>query len=430
MWTVIVDSTALVADFKFRSVPMSGLIERVRAGKLRLVVPEIVVREAVARYGRFVEEASAEAGKLVGRLGRLGLDIPVPSLDRVVERNRYEAWLRGQLNDLGAVVPEPEETPHLDVVDRALAGRAPFSGDGKRGYRDALIWETVLAVARRAFVVLLSANSSDFAESNDEVSLVAPALRADLFRIGEADDRVLVCRSPAAVVQHLFVRDEQLLASLQARGGVDPAGLVVMLDPVLPIEPHRDLGLPAEAQLIGVTDFEAVERDEYAEPAVEVLNAFHGDSDLAYIHLRLPVLGRVAFTVPDDDAVDLREGVLCSFELDPGMADGIRFGSALRELLVLGIASFDTNARRFVGFTPTRLSARSASLRPCKAHLLGLRVGDAVEHVTFGRGRVVAVEGEGTTTEAEIEFDGLGRRRLLLAHAPLDRADWPRSWPS
>ncbi|MBS1195891.1 MAG: helicase / ATP-dependent helicase PcrA, partial [Actinobacteria bacterium] len=48
-------------------------------------------------------------------------------------------------------------------------------------------------------------------------------------------------------------------------------------------------------------------------------------------------------------------------------------------------------------------------------------VGDRVRHRSWGVGRVVSLAGEGDHAEAMVEFEEAGRKRLLLAWAPLER---------
>ena len=49
----------------------------------------------------------------------------------------------------------------------------------------------------------------------------------------------------------------------------------------------------------------------------------------------------------------------------------------------------------------------------------GLAVGDRVRHPRFGRGRVMALDGEGARAQATVAFDDAGRKHLLLAYAGL-----------
>jgi DNA helicase-2/ATP-dependent DNA helicase PcrA len=54
---------------------------------------------------------------------------------------------------------------------------------------------------------------------------------------------------------------------------------------------------------------------------------------------------------------------------------------------------------------------------------LGLAAGDAVVHRQWGQGTVMAVSGQGERAMAEVDFPGIGRKRLLLRYAPLRRPD-------
>ncbi|MFL6105192.1 MAG: 3'-5' exonuclease, partial [Actinomycetes bacterium] len=52
---------------------------------------------------------------------------------------------------------------------------------------------------------------------------------------------------------------------------------------------------------------------------------------------------------------------------------------------------------------------------------LGLAPGDEVVHRQWGKGVVANVSGQGERAMAEVDFPGLGRKRLLLRYAPLTR---------
>ena len=48
--------------------------------------------------------------------------------------------------------------------------------------------------------------------------------------------------------------------------------------------------------------------------------------------------------------------------------------------------------------------------------------GDRVRHDKWGLGTVREIVGEGDRAEAEVMFDTQGKKRLLLAWAPLEKA--------
>ncbi len=86
---------------------------------------------------------------------------------------------------------------------------------------------------------------------------------------------------------------------------------------------------------------------------------------------------------------------------------------------------------RFLGEIPGQLVADAPERRrrpvleaaQPRAPLTGgpLRVGERVTHPSWGPGTVVALVGEGDRAEAAVHFDDAGRKRLLLAWAPLTR---------
>lgn len=52
-------------------------------------------------------------------------------------------------------------------------------------------------------------------------------------------------------------------------------------------------------------------------------------------------------------------------------------------------------------------------------HAAQFRVGDIVEHRNFGRGVIASTAGEREQREATVDFEGVGRKQLLLGYAPL-----------
>ena len=66
-------------------------------------------------------------------------------------------------------------------------------------------------------------------------------------------------------------------------------------------------------------------------------------------------------------------------------------------------------------------AARLAEATQRGALDLGLTPGDVVVHRQWGQGKVVSVSGQGERALADVDFPGLGRKRLLLRYAPLTR---------
>jgi len=65
--------------------------------------------------------------------------------------------------------------------------------------------------------------------------------------------------------------------------------------------------------------------------------------------------------------------------------------------------------------------AKQHAPEPSNSQELGLRVGDGVEHPSFGAGVIIDISGEGEKAEATINFTGSGTKHLSLAWAPLKK---------
>lgn len=119
-------------------------------------------------------------------------------VDRLCDQYRDDVvqWFE----EAGAVLSDPSVS-HSELVDRILAHRRPFTSDEK-GYRDALIWYSVLERADDEPVVLLTANTKDFASKPDNA--LAPELQDDLTARGLPKDRVTLLTSTGDLLNRVL----------------------------------------------------------------------------------------------------------------------------------------------------------------------------------------------------------------------------------
>lgn len=155
------------------------ILAAIRNGLAELLVPEVVVRELTTHYSEEVKRAQQDLRKVHRSLGRLRVDVDAGQLQQALEEitSDYEQWLRSHVTLHGRILPLPTVS-HDRLLTDTLKGRKPLSrGDG--GYRDALIWHSLLEVARESSgeIILLSENTKDFASTTGELS---PDLQADL----------------------------------------------------------------------------------------------------------------------------------------------------------------------------------------------------------------------------------------------------------
>ena len=161
-------------------------------GDWQVVVPGVVVDEAVRQYPARLRETLKETRRVIAAqrsdLQALGLPLPdPPNVDEDALIAGYEAELRATLSQAGCTVADPPTQTEL-VGSWAATRRSPFKEDAT-GTSDAFVWLTVLDQAQDDDVILVSANSHDFGDRDDPTRL-APALLQDLEERDIAVERV------------------------------------------------------------------------------------------------------------------------------------------------------------------------------------------------------------------------------------------------
>ncbi len=225
---VLFDTTVFGSDWLLEAPAASFVMHKARSGRLHLIVPDLVLREAAHVYRRHFgasqralrEAVRAQRRFPVGGDGQSLEDIDV-DLDPQVAADDYERRLREQLDAANAEVVALPDIDHHALVSRALSGDPPFDADGRTGYRDALIWHSVLeAVAEYGSLAFISANSGDFAASKKRPNELARRLQEDvasLRGVGCANPQVRLRSTPGEFVAQDCPIAEQSLVELRER---------------------------------------------------------------------------------------------------------------------------------------------------------------------------------------------------------------------
>src|SRR3954454_947193 len=147
---VVIDANLIIRrDWFLSGGAAEALLAASRRSRILMVVPEVVLLEVVAAHEAHEKKAVREVRKAVAELHKLRAPLGYETQRLEIEtfmRRRFEPWLRELLERHRVnVAPIPEISRQL--VHRAIQRRRPFDAEGKTGFRDALIWETVLAGA-------------------------------------------------------------------------------------------------------------------------------------------------------------------------------------------------------------------------------------------------------------------------------------------
>ena len=124
--------------------------------------------------------------------------------------------LSEEVKTMNAQIPDYADTSHADIVTRDLKRRKPFQQNGK-GYRDTLLWETIVRhyIAANALTLFVTQNVRDFCDTDD--SLHKELLRDVRSATKGAGDEVAISRDlPAFTDKYLvpYLTDQKDFALL------------------------------------------------------------------------------------------------------------------------------------------------------------------------------------------------------------------------
>jgi len=171
--TVIVDANLIVQrDWRIGRPWWSVLLGLCATNQIDLVVPEVVIREVVGRFGQELASPARE-------LKKLGLNV-----ESEQEKTLYEVELRRTLVESGATIADSEPISVLDLATRAVRRARPFNDQGN-GFRDSLIWMHVLEAARGERSVVFLSNDSGFCEGKGADRKLHSELVAEAESVGD-----------------------------------------------------------------------------------------------------------------------------------------------------------------------------------------------------------------------------------------------------
>ena len=188
---IVLDSNVLYNDFWMEGAGFRTLRSILSLVNAQVLLPRVVIAETINNFRQLLMESLRATQRLERVLNRRVL----PELEVEAEVARYrdylkELFLPPVLDDPGpspfARLPYPKVN-HSHVVKRLLGNKKPFRGGSNKeqGYRDLLVWLSVVAVAKKApeaKVIFVSENIKDFAVGPNDTLSLHPDLLADLPR--------------------------------------------------------------------------------------------------------------------------------------------------------------------------------------------------------------------------------------------------------
>jgi hypothetical protein len=163
MINVILDASVICADFYLRSPDARILRDSIGKAVRGIFVPQVALWEILNQNREATVAAVAQHDKYAKELARLTQSRP-RSPDPKEISHEYFIFLNALLQSPGFAILGVPEVSHEEIVMRDLRRRKPFAPTGK-GYRDCLIWHTILFFAKSSAdeVVFVTKNVADFA---------------------------------------------------------------------------------------------------------------------------------------------------------------------------------------------------------------------------------------------------------------------------
>ena len=170
---------------------MEGRVFNAEVGRVRLVVPELEIREACGRYRSTLTDALISLHNAERSVMRLGAPSEVTEFDIDDLVNTYEANLRDQLQDARVVIAPLPDIDLMTLAGKAIDRRRPFDKNGN-GFRDSLQWEITLALLSSSSKVFFLISNDRTAFGSDGETKLSRYLVQEVIVMGLRKDSIVL----------------------------------------------------------------------------------------------------------------------------------------------------------------------------------------------------------------------------------------------
>jgi len=201
--TIIIDTNQFCGDYMLSGMRWKQLVSYLSKTDATLQMPSIVWEEIKRNYTKKLSELHTHAITAVERLNHhtvfraphfsyWGDRYEVSPLNRIhsVDElvDRYLSYVKDTLNLKSKDFLLWDSNWFEELIERAINHVKPFGEDSDKGFKDSLLWKTVLALEKRPGfkdgpIVLISSNSKDFGNTSEK-GKIHPVLAAEARQLG------------------------------------------------------------------------------------------------------------------------------------------------------------------------------------------------------------------------------------------------------
>lgn len=332
---VVIDTTETFNDLLLSGPNFALLSTYLRGSSSRFTVPKIVVEETVNHYReritRQIQQAESQLKTLRHLVPSLS-DFPQVTCNIELATDEYRSRLESRIRNLHGRIADFNSVSTKTLVERALKRRKPFDGEGKVGFRDAILWETVLCeiVVKSCDtqVALITKNSKDFGADGQ----LAQDLREDCKSIGGSHDRVILFSGlqefiDKEVKPHLD-KLEDIHRQIEEGGyqNFDPADFLATFEDII-VQKIRDYVRRYDLSRLTRSDFyHSPDLESLTEgPGISVDEVWNLDDEQMAVGITFTIKGRIACMQEQD--VYYPEGDEVYAHDEPFVGDAVFTGS-------------------------------------------------------------------------------------------------------
>jgi len=294
---VVVDTNIFHGDPRMRRSHFRILLGQHLRGRITLALPEIVVREVPKLFQTQVDAAATAITGEAAKLRDLGHDpgaitIPDSKTARADFNKQFREGLEQRKVRIAPIAGTLDE-----LVNQSVTERRPFRPKSA-GFRDALIWRSILELADEDEVVLISKNWKDFAQDDKHRDVLHQHLREDLEAGGQPRDRVRLVPSLEDFIK-AHVPTAAQLAIAQQRFEDDPEWREELTENIRSALYAIDLEWPDRVTVVETesADIDDVSVEDVALDSVAIVDAYEtDDEDVMAVEVRADATLWFSFT--------------------------------------------------------------------------------------------------------------------------------------
>lgn len=203
-----IDTSVLInAGPNLSSRKLGVLLDQLRSKQVAMVTCQVVIDECVNKFSETIARRRIEILHAVNELKKaVGQEFLISIPDYQLEEwvSSYRSTIEQIFEGEGSYILPYPEVSHEEIVHRAMRGTKPYNKGKKDGYRDTLIWFSILEELKNEpdkDICIVTANLSDFGQIVDGRAIPEEQLTLDLTSRGYRKDSLKLLTSLEAIIK-------------------------------------------------------------------------------------------------------------------------------------------------------------------------------------------------------------------------------------